>query len=358
MTRKQISNAAAQLQSALLDAKVPQAIQSTMEGRPRDLREMPLLAAFRHFSVRAESFQVAERTLIDILGLSALLKTEHWAKMMMSKEEDPIVAHEMYSSVRFSLEHLPKIIKLYQQEGPTLFKTHKDEPDSFFADKQILACTLIEAKNSFSTPGRLREALESVDLLYKACGETLGLPTNDLSVLACDSGSDNTFDFLGGAKIVESVKELILALWDRVVFYRERQMSERIDLIAKSLPLCEKITAMESEKKLEPEKAEILRRQVIEGATKFIESGMTIPEIEAGTEHNPRALLAPSPKLLTEGVTSRVDTSNGGDPSQRDEGMGTRADFTRLTDEERRMYDKLKQKIDGDDGDIENSSSE
>ena len=134
-------------------------------------------------------------------------------------------------------------------------------------------------------------------------------------LLACDSGSDKSFDFLGLAKLVEMVKEIILSLWDRVVFFREKQMGERIDLIAKSLPVIERIVEMEKLNHLAPEQAEILRRNIVSGVEKFIQAGAIIPEVESHSRYNPRQLMAPEPKLLAMPTTSVSQHSESHTPS-------------------------------------------
>ena len=67
----------------------------------------------------------------------------------------------------------------------------------------------------------------------------VGISTH-FRVIACDSGSDKSFDFLGVATVIECVKELILSLWNRVIYFSEYRMSERIKLVAEALPVIEK----------------------------------------------------------------------------------------------------------------------
>jgi len=137
-------------------------------------------------------------------------------------------------------------------------------------------------------------------LLYDSCGTVKKQSSSDLAILACDSGSDKAFDFLGAAKIIEMVKEIILSFWDRVVFFREKKQSERLKLVAESLPIIDEIGSLESQQKLSREQAELLRRNIIKGTNKFISVGAVIPEIEETTVYEPRKLLKPEPKLLIE----------------------------------------------------------
>lgn len=83
-------------------------------------------------------------------------------------------------------------------------------------------------------------------------------------------------------------------------FFKKHGASLDIDLIAKGLPVLEKINQLETSGAITPEKAELLRRNVINGCSKFIASGSIIAEFEAqATLFEPRKLMTPEPKLLS-----------------------------------------------------------
>jgi hypothetical protein len=121
-------------------------------------------------------------------------------------------------------------------------------------------------------------------------------------VIACDSGSDKSFDFLGAAKVIAGLKELILTMWDRVVYYREKKLDAKLDLIGKALPIIGKIEELKAAGSLEPEQAELIKQKVLGGVHKLLETGIVIPEISLRATYNPRQLMAPEPKLLTVGT--------------------------------------------------------
>jgi hypothetical protein len=68
---------------------------------------------------------------------------------------------------------------------------------------------------------------------------------------------------------------------------------------------------MEQKKSLSPEQAELLRRDLIDGATKFLETGSSIPEIRDSSRFQPTSLLTPIPKLLIEGPAKVTTTPEG-----------------------------------------------
>jgi len=97
------------------------------------------------------------------------------------------------------------------------------------------------------------------------------------------------------------VKEIILSLWDRIMFFRERQIAQRVELVAKSLPVINEIWNLENENKIGHEEAELLRIKLIDSVQKFITCGAVIPEMLERSTFDPHELMMPEPKLLEEG---------------------------------------------------------
>ena len=141
--------------------------------------------------------------------------------------------------------------------------------------------------------------------------------------------SDKSFDLLGAAKVIECVKDLIISIWDRIIFHKEKKMHEKLDLIGKSLPLLEKISLLEEEKRLSPEKCELLRRGILGGSEKFIRAGAILPEFEEKSKFNPRRLMTPEKRLLTSGEVNKEvqNISNEKEEKNEDE-----LNFEKLTD--------------------------
>ncbi len=106
---------------------------------------------------------------------------------------------------------------------------------------------------------------------------------------------------LGLAKAIASLKDIILSIWRIALFYREKQVEARIEVIANSLPVLEKIADLEASNKLAAEHAQALRLQVIAGVSAVMTAGVIIPDVSAFPSFSPRALLAPPQRALTEG---------------------------------------------------------
>src|SRR5436853_418052 len=77
----------------------------------------------------------------------------------------------------------------------------------------ILTVIIPAVGDERSSPARLIAVLESIQVFYETYALITDTPAGHLAVVGCDSGSDTSFDFLGVAKVIESVKDFILSMW-------------------------------------------------------------------------------------------------------------------------------------------------
>jgi hypothetical protein len=109
----------------------------------------------------------------------------------------------MRNNVRFSLKFLPRIVHMLDRETRIAPAGTEENPN------EILSIYLNEEENNLSSPERLILMLSGVQKLYEGCARLTGNTINTISVVACDSGTEKTFDFLGLAKIFEEVRGII-----------------------------------------------------------------------------------------------------------------------------------------------------
>ena len=197
---------------------------------------------------------------------------------------------------------------MIEQDYVEAFKNPSEKLPQPFAGKSLLTVLLIEDEGQFSSPLRLVYVLKAISSLYSVVATLEGQGESDLTVLACDSGSDKSFDFIGLAKLMEEVRIIILSIWDRRVFQRHLHVSQCINLIAESLPVIQKIHDLKESGALGPEQAELLKRKAIEGATEYLESGALISEMDGHAIQSPRLLMRPEPKLLSGPQNQEVDS--------------------------------------------------
>ena len=278
-----------------------------------------------------------ERDAMKALELHTLLSVKVWSRLIEVMRPEPELVN-LYQRIRMTLDFLPLLEKLFSSTDLSEILSTKEAPNSPWNNFSLLSVTAIETSSRLSTPQRLANVLESIDMLYRAVAELDGLPETDLVVAACDSGSDKSFDLLGLAKVVSGVKELLIEAWDRLVFYRERKFDDHLTLICKSLPIIARIADLESEGKMTPQAAELLRRRVCDGLSKFIESGSMIPELQQHSINSPRKLLAPQQKFLA-GPAPPTGQSTAGPPDTNQpspktrKSRSTRKQRTRNTDD-------------------------
>ena len=283
--------------SALTEALTSTHMQDSLElVSQRGGNKATALANLNAYSIKASRFDEATRSLIRILELGEVTNPEFWALMITETDIDIIGA--TYRKVRSAELYLPKFAALLHQKDEADYLGALPEGQRTKEDFDTISVILLEDEKEFSKPERLIELLQSVTELYQGLARMLDESPDSLTVLSCDSGSDKSFDFLGVAKVMEQFKELVVALWDRIVFFGPKRQEAVLDVIIKSLPVLERVSEMEKSDHLGPELAEIIRRQIDGGIRKFVHAGAIIPEIRDHAYHEPRALMSPEKKLL------------------------------------------------------------
>jgi hypothetical protein len=271
-----------------------------VEGVYRDLARAPgetktidVLQAYQSFMLAYTSqFTDVERKVLATLDIAEFADNEWWTMLIMASSPGP-KAPEASSAIgrplyrlRFVIDYLPTVISLLDQKL-------EEVPAS-----SRLVVVLPEEDGRKSSPARAIAALEAVKTLYEAFADMAGKPDSDLVLLSCDAGADKLFEFGGLPNLVGKVRETLLEIWRNAIYFKERKFDERLDLIAKALPVLTEINDLEKAGKIAKEKAELLRRDVLSGATSFIESGSSIPEMSDMSLYVPRQVLAPKEALL------------------------------------------------------------
>lgn len=297
MRRSEIIEGIQQVINAIDESNILESFQGILASNEKksDVTRTAM-QSIRNYFIKAQNFNSSARHIVSILDLEILENSNFW--VLLAGANAAPSAHKIYQTVLFAKEYLPKIIQLLNREYSNTVTGNTEPIISNGKEMKVLSVTIFESNNRFSSPQRLVNVLESVNTFYTVCAYIHEESPDTLSVVGCDSGSDKSFDFLGVAKVIECVTQLIENLWDRVIYYREKQLDVRLDLINKSLPIYEKLSELETGKKIEPELAERLRRNIFDGVNKFVESGASIPEIDARSTYSSRSLLSPVQKLL------------------------------------------------------------
>lgn len=252
-----------------------------------------LFDVFMQYARDSKDFGRDEQIWIEIFDLEFLGEPQFWDDMMAA-------SYDTYGEkIEFVSEAMEKISELLRPYSPEQLQDYLANIEQSHQKRfDVLSVILIENQHRLSSPTRVVEIVESVEMMYEAFASMEEESTTDLGVLACDSGLDKTFYFVGLASIVMQVRQLILSLWDRVIFYKEKNVEDRNKLICDSLPIFEQLTDLTEE--LGEMQCKMIKRKLSGATLKFLRSGATIPEIEATPNNNPRQLLAPQQILMTE----------------------------------------------------------
>lgn len=305
MRRAEIKQGANEVLAALDKSGLGQALQQRERGR--EGLDPNLLQKFKVYSIQASRFSDPARQMAIILELHALEDPETW--VAVSEPDGPARWH-LVRSITFAMETLPKFLHLLDQKGVENYVNVVEKGRLPNEAYQVLSVIVLEEDDQFSRPQRLIEVLEGSSMLYEACAILLGESPDRLTVLSCDSGSDKSFDLLGAAKVVEQVKEVILGLWDKVVFYKEKKFAAQADATLQGLAVFARLNEMESTGQMGREQAELVRRGLMNGCQKFLNAGAIIPEIRDHSHHNPRVLMAPEQKLLMAPASAEVPSGD------------------------------------------------
>jgi hypothetical protein len=261
------------------------------------------LDVFRKLHASFLLFGAAEQKILEIFDLTQLDEPEFWVEVLTDGFQSP-VTHGLPFKLNNFRRFVPKILEMLETDA--LREKRRATKESRDPDR-ILTVILIEDRGQASKPERLVEVIEAVVELYAVFVAKGALPPDTLSVIGCDSGSDKSFDFLGLPDAIKGIKELILEVWDRVVFHRQTQTEQNLNVALRSLTVVEEISRLQEQGSLGPEDAERLRHKAVSAASQLLNCGVLIPEIERHTKFNPRVLMTPQPRLIAGVVDVPVD---------------------------------------------------
>lgn len=291
---------------------------------------------FLDYSLRVARYTAAENKILEIMGIECLADPDWWQG---ASDMDGNDLFFISRRIFFATDNLPLLAEMLERDY--VDQTEAESKELLASGMDTLSILLVEDHDQRSTPDRLILTLQGVTELYQAIATMEGESHSDLAVVAIDSGSDKSFDFLGLAKVMEICKETLLAIWDRRVFHRHVHVSMCIQAIAESLPVIQQIHDMKEAGAISPEQAELLKRQMVSGTSKLLEVGAISAEMEAQPGSVPRALMRPEPKLLA----APIDTSRKERESDIGSGAHGKSDLSaEEVDELERLLAKAKKK--------------
>ncbi len=253
------------------------------------------------YSLRAQNFNNAARHLTKIMEIDRLEDPRVWAEILAPAGNDKNIpiSFRLTRAISFTLQQLPKIIALLERDQIISARKPGGDDGNNAESLNVISLVVVENDEHVSTVQRIVTALHSVELIYNACAVINNREVEKLSLITCDSGSDKIFDLVGASDIIVCVKELISEMYGNIVYFRERKLQMKQELAMRNISLLEKVHTLQETNTIGPEQAEVLKRQLVQGISGLIDTGVITTEIQARTQINPRQLVAPSPKLLS-----------------------------------------------------------
>lgn len=310
MRRMEIVEASKNVLDAIRESLVYEAFEKTLREGPQEGEAFNayLMSRLHEYSLRAKDYGPIEQKIADILHLNSITDAEKWPEVVYTREGKPGTLFVWNRYLSFAVNYLPLFLELIKPDYLAATQKSGEELTGEYEGKAVLTTMLIEDSKHPPTTDRIIDLISSVSSLYDTSTMLLKHPTVHLIMVGCDAGSEKAFEFLGAAKVMAMVKEILLSLWDRIMFFRERQIAQRVELVAKSLPAINDIWTLENENKIGHEEAELLRIKLVDSVQKFIMCGAVIPEMLERSTFDPHELMMPEPKLLEEGVTENNET--------------------------------------------------
>jgi hypothetical protein len=356
MRRAEIIEGVKAIEAALEESGIFEALAELTSIPTSSRRDAPkggLLAALKKYIIAAQRYNDAAKYITQVFGIHILEDAATWTDMIQPDAANSSrIIYNVAQAVRFAKHHAPKLLPLIEQVPLREIEQGAEGGANKYRGMQLLTITLYEDKNALSSPTRVANAIESINHFYYACAMMGGESPSTISVVALDSGSDKSIDFLGLAKVMECVERILNNIWDRVFFFREHQTEERLDLVAKALPIISQISLMKERGEIPPELAEQLNQNVFQGVNKFVQAGVSTPKIEDASSYNPRSLLSPVQRLLvsaSEGEEKRTEgdaSAQTGDQEPEESAVQAAGgiNFSNLSPEEqealRRLFEK------------------
>ncbi len=305
MRRTEIMQASKKVLDAIKESQIFEAFEKTLREGPSEGEAFNayLMSRLHEYSLLAKDYGPIEEQIAEILHLSSITDSEKWPEVVYTREGRAGTIYVWNRYLYFAVNYLPLFLELIKPDYLAVTQKSPEELPDEYKGKALLTTILIEDSKHPPTTDRITDLISSVSSLYDTSSTLLKHPPVHLTMVGCDAGSEKTFEFLGAAEVMEMVKDIILSLWDRIMFFRERQIAQRVELVAKSLPAINEIWTLENENKIGHEEAELLRVKLVDSVQKFILCGAVIPEMLERSTFDPHELMMPEPKLLEEGRT-------------------------------------------------------
>lgn len=163
---------------------------------------------------------------------------------------------------------------------------------------------------------RLEEIFPIIHKLYNELCRLYDVSDTSLRLLYLDSGSPLIVCIKGDGKIIDAIRKLFIAIWDKVRFRKLDDFERKLESFDKTFEVLEKINSKRDEGVITSEDALRFSHLIATSACELLSKGANLREIQK-TEHlNNRALLMQTveTKYLTAGNSNDAEPSTDTPP--------------------------------------------
>jgi hypothetical protein len=158
---------------------------------------------------------------------------------------------------------------------------------------------------------RLEAILPLIDTLFKQLCIVYEEKEASPRILYMDSGSGLIIALKGPEKIIDAIRKLFLAVWDKIRFKKYEDLNKKLETIDSSLEVLDKIKQKEASGSITPEDSARLNHLITDSVFGLFEKGTSLREIQKAETFENRKLLTDmvEVKYLTDKPKAEADTS-------------------------------------------------
>jgi hypothetical protein len=169
--------------------------------------------------------------------------------------------------------------------------------------KTVLRFEVLDLKQDGFGFERLEEVLPKLQALFAEHCRVFDLEQSNTRIAFLDSGSGLTIGIKGDLKVVDSIRKLFVAVWDKIRFRKIEDFKEKLESIDASLDVLTHINEKEKSGVIDPHEASRLKHVILDNVVELMRTGTNLQELQKDDVIQNDAILLHLvvPKYLTGG---------------------------------------------------------
>jgi hypothetical protein len=299
--RREIFEAAAlrvarDLKTSGMAEMLTNAVMRTNESKEKSSNSWISISAISRYIALVSEYSPSEMEIVRIFDIEALADPTEWQRQLSEPK-----GHFIYSAYQASenaTNLLPRIAEALERD----YRKTDDAsniPNGAARDLEVQTVILTDEGESLSKPQRVVDLISSVQDLYSTVARLENISEDTLAIVGMDSGSEKALDFLGIAKAIHELRELLNFIYVSVAFHKHNITLKNLEIAGETISTVSKIGKLERDKAISSEEAKRLRHTLFSAMEKFASTGAYTQEMGATGNLTPPLVMRPQPRLLT-----------------------------------------------------------